>query len=875
MGLTVNILFSGQPTIGDTLNYTFTVNGVPIMYLSGGSTVFKEFGTVAAANTIVIGSSLALTLLNIVENFQANNASPDISYSIIENNGIKIEFEGYGETGITGVGDTSDTFYLDINFEGPLVPYEIYDFTIEIIDTYDNSRVLYEEYTQADSLKLSWDSGDDLYASMMTSRLVFNMLVPDAQDGVFLHLLTGDENRFKVKVKNIDTDGVQSLLWQGFILPDLYSEPYKNGCLFVEFTAIDMLATLKGKTFDPWFYYNRFQLPELFGYILRQTGLNQEMYVKPTLVNIGRPDYEWRYTNLALNQFVKEKDFTDLYDILDSVLTAQGLQIMSYRGKWFIQGITRRGEQSGLAEVYYPDGKYRGDFEFANEVSQPMFSRDLPIVTAVTPWKKVTTQFSTDSKANLFPEQVVKKEFFSSRYLNENQIITDAFITGYLDQWIKVGGSFLFWTGNDDVEIFYRIGNFDQLPGGEYNIPESMALLNYFECRNKPFVAPGIKYEIEIEVKVDVQLTANEDGFEGNVKSGYYDRILSFQLFNNGGEIMSNRPSFPQASLFKFTGEAIGREGPNYVAVYRIKREFSVADAGKLTLRFIPPIDKITDYQIDFFSIRIDTLKLNVLSDPEDTESGRALRNINYTQELEIPVSITCSVDDAVDNSFGIGDRAGSRFLEIPVGTTTFFSSYHFFQPNTNIALVFTRWQISQFMQDYIFRQDHSKSLFVIKADGSSLHYDSVFTASLNNLAFIAVLMYFIPNPAGYPALPSDFKYLSPPGGQDKLMIMMSLFTDETKSTRALWKIYGFDNSTSQSYLKTLALACHAVRPTTTFSVDGVALDLIFPCHLVDFEYDGGRTYLPVRMELDLANGKTQLTMKEIMLAIPNDITYG
>jgi hypothetical protein len=48
------------------------------------------------------------------------------------------------------------------------------------------------------------------------------MLSTDARDAAFIDFFTGDEHRFKVLVKNFDDD---SVIWQGYILPDLYSEP--------------------------------------------------------------------------------------------------------------------------------------------------------------------------------------------------------------------------------------------------------------------------------------------------------------------------------------------------------------------------------------------------------------------------------------------------------------------------------------------------------------------------------------------------------------------------------------------------------------------------------------------------------------------------
>jgi hypothetical protein len=67
------------------------------------------------------------------------------------------------------------------------------------------------------------------------------MLSTDARDAAFIDFFTGDEHRFKVLVKKDD----DSIIWQGYILPDLYSEPYKQVNFFVNFTATDGLARLR------------------------------------------------------------------------------------------------------------------------------------------------------------------------------------------------------------------------------------------------------------------------------------------------------------------------------------------------------------------------------------------------------------------------------------------------------------------------------------------------------------------------------------------------------------------------------------------------------------------------------------------------------
>jgi hypothetical protein len=97
---------------------------------------------------------------------------------------------------------------------------------IDIIDTTSPLVKLKIELASGGGIELRWngaDKKDDL--SIVTSEFNFDMLSTDARDAAFIDFFTGDEHRFKVLLKNFDDDDV---IWQGYILPDLYSEPYKQ-----------------------------------------------------------------------------------------------------------------------------------------------------------------------------------------------------------------------------------------------------------------------------------------------------------------------------------------------------------------------------------------------------------------------------------------------------------------------------------------------------------------------------------------------------------------------------------------------------------------------------------------------------------------------
>jgi hypothetical protein len=81
---------------------------------------------------------------------------------------------------------------------------DISGFSLQIIDTYDNDRVLVEERTELGAPVLQYSGSDDKYMPLMTSELNFNFSVPGARDGAFFHLYTGNDTRYRVELRDQD-----------------------------------------------------------------------------------------------------------------------------------------------------------------------------------------------------------------------------------------------------------------------------------------------------------------------------------------------------------------------------------------------------------------------------------------------------------------------------------------------------------------------------------------------------------------------------------------------------------------------------------------------------------------------------------------------
>jgi len=147
---------------------------------------------------------------------------------------------------------------------------------IDIIDTTSPLTQIVVENASASGIVLNWNGGDTKdETAIVSSELNFDMLTKTADDAAFINFFTGDEHRFKVMIKDSVDDAI---IWQGYVLPDLYSEPYKNVCFFVSFTATDGLGRLKGKYLPEEYYSREKSLIDIYCQILKLTGIELDLY---------------------------------------------------------------------------------------------------------------------------------------------------------------------------------------------------------------------------------------------------------------------------------------------------------------------------------------------------------------------------------------------------------------------------------------------------------------------------------------------------------------------------------------------------------------------------------------------------------------------
>jgi hypothetical protein len=198
--------------------------------------------------------------------------------------------------------------------------------SIVITDTETNTRILQEELAEYGSLRLVYNGEDDRYQTIMSSELHFNFLVSDGADAKYIHLLTSSETRYKVELKAYDENEVfLSNLWEGFLLPEQFTEPYMNGKYFINFVAVDGIGLLKGKGFNVLNQFGKRSLSELIALATTATGLNLPIYIAPAVEN-AVADVRVDQIEADINSYYDDQEdktgiIMDYYELLTNILT--------------------------------------------------------------------------------------------------------------------------------------------------------------------------------------------------------------------------------------------------------------------------------------------------------------------------------------------------------------------------------------------------------------------------------------------------------------------------------------------------------------------------------------------------------------------------
>lgn len=544
---------------------------------------------------------------------------------------------------------------------------------VKIIDTHTNKEV--EQFSSDDvfeteenlaakaSILLNYEGADDKYGTLMTSTLTFDLLVADARDGKFYHLYTGSETQFKVELWT--NEGV--LLWQGFLLPDQYSEPYKNSCFFVSMTATDGVGLLRGKEFGDYGYYqNDNSVIKYITAALKETGLNQELYFAPSIESTNGYRWDEIYISGKLYreepkksevEFLPSSSQDSIYDVLENLVHDLGCKLYSYEGKWYMVGFNQQHKDSIEFFHYGINGEFKGKVKQAIESKKVTFYMN-PNITVVSPWKTVSVSSDLDEDNTLIDEQYYKHE--GTLFSNDPSRF-----------WKTVGDAGIGWAPRDGKWIATWTHPNQLLPDFKASTPTLLGATNfrtednvvgsYIELKDRIWIEKSdnmfvLKYfEFELELLSESLLSEKE-----NYENNEYANVLRYELLLNNEVLRSNFPNSPNYlehaleldysdNSYEYKEEV--HKNKNFIERRRnlsgkIKVDkLLLSKSGWLQLRIYPPVVKNSKVP-EFHTTTIKKLLIKLIA-KKDYEVQR-IRLIDYTTKKDVELF---HIDNAQDNT--------------------------------------------------------------------------------------------------------------------------------------------------------------------------------------------------------------------------------
>lgn len=194
---------------------------------------------------------------------------------------------------------------------------------IEVLKKDYQGEVIYKSLGGSPSLSIEQGDG-----AIKGSSLVFAMQADI--EGELQELYTTDNKQFKVNMYRNEV-----LSWQGYILPELYSEEYVDAPYDVSVTATDQLATLKAIT------YQREDVNVSLSIIIEDILLFTQISV-PVTYHQNLSAHRKGGVPMLVDSHISQAAYNghSCYDVLNNILLSCNCCIMQINGEWLITSLT-------------------------------------------------------------------------------------------------------------------------------------------------------------------------------------------------------------------------------------------------------------------------------------------------------------------------------------------------------------------------------------------------------------------------------------------------------------------------------------------------------------------------------------------------------
>tara|TARA_R110000868_G_C10970676_1_gene769825 strand:- start:2801 stop:5524 length:2724 start_codon:yes stop_codon:yes gene_type:complete len=391
-------------------------------------------------------------------------------------------------------------------------------YTIDIIDTLDNSHFTVLESAAQSSVVLSWagsDNKDEL--KIVGSKLDFTLFDKTNEDGRFSDLFTNKETRFRVWVYHTLT-GVT--IWNGFLLPDQYGEPYTSGNTFVDLTATDGLGRLRGKYLTDDFYGDEKSIIQLISKCLELTGLQLDLFFSPAIENSVQKD--WNEIFISTKSFIKDGKKKTAFQILDILMNDLLCCVYQSNDRWNVEGLNKRH----FREITYQRYLYTGEYVSPVEViktQKTAVAMPVPFISMVPAYGEILV---LHERAGIsLPDEIIQSK-------NKGWAITTGVVGSvYPKHWFSNGG---FNPVNIQPDYYLNL----PVLGGSFDAEK------YIGLSDKIYLRPGdkLKFSGKFRLKIiDSYTLAEANAVKGNAD---WSEILRIDILIAGDVYSQNLVSF-------------------------------------------------------------------------------------------------------------------------------------------------------------------------------------------------------------------------------------------------------------------------------------------------------------------------------------------
>lgn len=396
---------------------------------------------------------------------------------------------------------------------------------IDIIDTTSPLVQIVPKSASASGIVLEWSGGDTKDGmAIIGSNLMFDMLTPNDDDASFIEFFTGDEHQFKVLIKK-STDN--SIVWQGYILPDLYEEPYKNVNFFVKFGATDGLGRLKGKYLPADYYTREKSLIDIYCQILRLTGLDLDLYFAPAIENFV--EKSWHKIYIDTESFLDNNKRKDAYSIFETLLSDTLCVCYQCDNRWYIEGINMRHVRKMTYKKYDIVGNYLGLIQY-DRVLKAITPLVTPMITIISPYNEIIVNHKKIEPS--LPK-------VASNETNDGWALVTGVI-GIIDpsEWISNGNYFALCPAPGYFVTIYNQYYFDN---NNYSNNWPQDDTKFISLRKQLFFEAGNKVKFVLEFSV----IHRDPALSGPGTPATWYNVFKYEIIANGVKLFSNYATAP------------------------------------------------------------------------------------------------------------------------------------------------------------------------------------------------------------------------------------------------------------------------------------------------------------------------------------------